>query len=125
MCKIKLNKANKTKYILLCPPETLRPTRNTAVERFVNRHRLFRTALYFCLLPRERGKVLEELDVVLGPGLVPLDVLGEGEHAAAPPVPGARQQHQLVLHLPREVLASRPVKSPGTCNKKPVNKFMK
>ena len=123
MCKIKLNKANKTKYILLCP-ETQRPTRNTAAERFVNRHWLFRT-LYFCLLPWEGREVLEQLDVVLGPGLVPLDVLGEGQHSPSPPVPGARQQHQLVLHLSREVLASRPVKSPGTCNKNPVNKFMK
>ena len=65
------------------------------------------------LLPWQRREVLEELDVVLGPGLVSLDVLGEGDDAAAPPVPGAREEDQLILHLPREVLAARPVKSPG------------
>ena len=93
----------------MCPRD--RPTRNTAAERFVNRDLVFRL---HNILPWEAGEVLEELDVVLGPGLVPLGVLGEGDHAAAPLVPGASQEHQLILHLSGEILAARPVKLPGT-----------
>ena len=69
---------------------------------------------YIRSLPWEAGEVFEELDVVLGPGLVPLDVLGEGDDAAAPLVPGAGQEHQLVLHLSGEVLAAWPIEPPGT-----------
>ena len=96
----------------MCPRRD-RPARNTAAERFVNRDLLFRLHNIWTL-PWEAGEVLEELDVVLGPGLVPLDVLGEGDHAAAPLVPRAGQEHQLVLHLPGEILAARPIKPPGT-----------
>ena len=75
--------------------------------------------------PGNHGEVVEQLGVVLRPGLLPGDGGGgEGEGGAAPSIPPTRHQHQLHFEQPHEVARSRPWDlARGACNQLKVLKI--
>ena len=68
--------------------------------------------------PGNQGEVVQQLGVLLRPGLLPRDRGGwEGDGGAAPLVPPPRHQHQLHLEQPHQVARSRPWDlARGACN---------
>ena len=71
-------------------------------------------------VPGQAEQVLQQPPVVIRLGSLPPRVLTQGEQGATPPVSPPGEQHQLLLHLPTHIPASKATHSAWACQQHPV-----